>query len=52
MASDKGRARTFGKEGGLAGGFSNFDPDAPEYDGLQNYEGWNRHRGNIHSGKK
>jgi len=43
------RVRTFGKEKGVAGRFSNFDPHAPEYDGNQSYEGWNRHRGDIQS---
>jgi len=46
------RVRTFGKEKGKTGRFSNFDPDAPEYDGIQSVAGWNRHRGDIHSGKK
>jgi len=53
MASDKGKAgrvRTFGKERGLAGRFNRGHEG--EYDGLQSYEGWNRHRGSIHSGKK
>jgi hypothetical protein len=44
------RARTFGKEKGVAGRFSRGHEG--DYDGLQSYEGYHRHRGDIHSGKK